>query len=202
VILASNHASHLDPPIVGTGVPRPVVFIAKKELFETPFVGWWMAQLGQIGVERGGGGRQALKVAQKALEDGEAIIIFPEGTRTPSGRMQAGKNGVAVLAVKARVPVVPVGIEGTFEVFRKGRKIPHLGRIIVRYGKPLYFDDAEANEETVNRAKLDEVTARIMLEIQRLLPEKMRPRRGEVPNSQLFSDQNESSCQLGLETRE
>jgi 1-acyl-sn-glycerol-3-phosphate acyltransferase len=190
LILASNHASHLDPPIVGIGIPRPVVFIAKQELFKVPFIGWWLRQLGQISVDRGGGGKQALRIAQRCLENGEVIIIFPEGTRSSTGRVVAGRSGVAVLAVKAGVPVIPVGIAGTYKAFRKGTKIPKLGKVIVRYGKPLYFEKSMDSGEVLSRNKLNEITAMIMVEIQKLLPQESRAKEGEVPVSHMMDDLN------------
>jgi len=185
LILASNHVSHLDPPIVGIGLERPVVFIAKQELFKVPLIGWWLRQLGQISVDRGGGGKQALRIAQKCLENGEVIIIFPEGTRSGTGRVAAGRSGVAVLAIKANVPVVPVGIVGTYNAFRKGTKIPRLGKVIVRYGKPISFNGVMNPSEILSRTKLNEITVSIMNEIQNLLPEDMRTKDADVSCSQI-----------------
>ena len=188
LILASNHASHLDPPIVGIGVPQPVSFIAKAELFRMPIPGWFLRLVGQIGVERGGGGRKALIVAQKCLEEGGTVIIFPEGTRSATGRVMRGRSGISVLALKTGCPVVPVGITGTHKAFHRGMKVPRPGRVTVTYGKPRIFEKGDSNGEAISRSRLDEITAEIMLEIQRLLPEEMRARKGEVPDAQFLDD--------------
>jgi len=187
LIIASNHASHLDPPLIGAGVPRKVTFIAKQELFSVPFVGWWMKQIGQISVARGGGGKEALATAEEVLRNDGCIIIFPEGTRTKSGRMQRGRTGVAVLALRTGAPVIPAAVEGTFEAFGHGKKIPKPGRVTVQFGKPLTFGQHIAADGTYPRAALEEVTSQIMLEIQRMLPEKRRPAEGEVPPAQTLS---------------
>ena len=175
VIIASNHISHLDPPLIGVGVKRPVTFIAKMELFKVPFIGWWLRQLGQISVTRGGGGKAALETAIEALKDGRVIIIFPEGTRSPTGRMQRGRSGVAVLALKTGAPVVPASIEGSFEAFGKGKFVPRPGRVKVVYGKPLTFKDKFTDGDVISRKALDDITTVIMEEIIKLLPEKQRP---------------------------
>ena len=187
VILASNHASHLDPPLVGVGVPRKVTFIAKQELFRVPLLGWWLRQIGQISVERGGGGRAALNAAEKVLRDGGVIIIFPEGTRTQTGRMGRGHTGVAVLALKTGVPVVPVAIEGTFEAFGKGKRIIKPNRVSVVYGEPIHFDQLKSQSGEIQKQELETATAKVMLAIQEQLPEKRRPREGEAPKSQILA---------------
>lgn len=192
VIIASNHISHLDPPLIGVSAPRNVAFIAKIELFRTPILGWWMRAMGQIGVERGGGGRKALVTAQDVLEKENAIIIFPEGTRSATGRVARGKTGVAVLALKTGSPVVPAAITGSYKAFKRGMKFPKPGRVVIHFGKPIEINGGLPMTDEIPREMLEEVTAKIMREIQKLLPEDMRARPGEVPDGQLFSDALES----------
>lgn len=186
VIIASNHISHLDPPLIGVGIPRNVSFIAKIELFKKNLLGWWMRQMGMIGVERGGGGRKALMAALSVLEREGAIIIFPEGTRSYTGRLSKGKSGVAVLALKSGAPIIPASITGSYEAFSRGMKYPKLGRVKVKFGKPIIVNSGDAMTGEIPRELLEELTAKVMIEIQKLLPESMHPLPGEVPEIQML----------------
>lgn len=186
VIIASNHISHLDPPLIGVGVPRNVAFIAKIELFKKNLLGWWMRQMGMIGVERGGGGRKALIAALSVLEREGAIIIFPEGTRSYTGRVSKGKSGVAVLALKSGAPIIPAAITGSYEAFSRGMKFPKPGRVTVTFGEPMAVNSGAAMTGEIPREMLEELTAKVMIEIQKLLPESMHPQPGEVPDCQMF----------------
>lgn len=114
VIIASNHASLADPPSLGCVLPREVSYFAKKELLAVPFVGAFIAWANGIFVDREGGGSKALKAMIRRLQDGWAVIVFPEGTRTRSGEMGEAKSGAGMAAVMADVPVVPCWVEGSF----------------------------------------------------------------------------------------
>lgn len=186
IIIASNHISHLDPPLIGVGIPRNVVFIAKIELFKKNLLGWWMRQMGMIGVERGGGGRKALFAALSVLEREGAIIIFPEGTRSYTGRVSKGKSGVAVLALKSGAQIIPAAITGSYEAFSRGMKFPKPGRVTVKFGEPITVNAGSAMTGEIPRELLEELTAKVMIEIQKLLPESMHPLPGEVPENQML----------------
>jgi 1-acyl-sn-glycerol-3-phosphate acyltransferase len=114
VVIASNHASLLDPPSLGCVIPREVSFFAKKELFGVPFVGWFISYANSIPVDRAGYSAQALKDMIHRLEDGWAVLVFPEGTRTKTGELGEPKSGSGMAAVSAGVPIVPCWIEGSF----------------------------------------------------------------------------------------
>lgn len=157
VIVASNHVSYLDPVVVGCTFDRRVSYLAKEELFKIPVLAWIIRQLGAFPVKRGSGDRGAIRESLKLLNEGHAFGIFPEGTRSKTGELQEGKPGAAMLAVKAKVPVLPIGLKGT----RKCRNIR------VRVGKPMYFP--ELWDEKVSKETLDEITAKIMAEIARLM---------------------------------
>ncbi|MDA8233617.1 MAG: lysophospholipid acyltransferase family protein [Clostridia bacterium] len=157
VIIASNHVSNLDPVIMGCTFDRRVSYLAKEELFKNPIFGWYISKLEAFPIKRGAGDRGAIRESLKILESGRCFGIFPEGTRSRTGELQEGKAGAAMLALKAKVPVLPVGIKGSGQ----GKNI------IVRVGKPMYFD--EYYDRKATKEDLEEITGRIMKEIRGLL---------------------------------
>jgi 1-acyl-sn-glycerol-3-phosphate acyltransferase len=170
-VLASNHLSVADEYLLGATVPRHIAFWAKAEYFNSPGLrGWFfktvMNGLGAIEVNREGGrgALTAFDAAIPALRSGDLVGVYPEGTRSPDGRLYRGRTGVARLALLAQVPVIPVGCVGTHEVQPVGNLIPKLGKkVTIRYGKPMDFTGREMDSSTL-RAITDEV----MAEIQRL----------------------------------
>ena len=129
LIIACNHVSYLDPPILGSFCPRRIRYMAKKELFAIPILGTVIRGLGAYDVDRQGSATAAIKRSLRVLEAGGAIGIFPEGTRNRSGEVQP-QTGVALLAALAQAPVVPACVCGTDRALR-------LGRIEVAFGAPL-----------------------------------------------------------------
>lgn len=117
-ILVANHISWLDPPLLGSLLPRDVRFMAKEELFRKPFVGWVVKNYRAFPVRRGEGDKQALRTALDILRTGGVLGMFPEGTRSKNGGLQQGHSGAALLAVKAGAPVLPIAITGTQYVCR------------------------------------------------------------------------------------
>ncbi len=141
-ILASNHASFLDPPLVGCNLRRRFVrFMARDTLFHNPVAHWWARQVGVVMLDRTKGDIGAMKAALGVLKDGGLLCLFPEGTRTRDGRLQKAKGGIGFLIAKARVPVVPVCIRGSFRAFPRGARWVHPAKITVTYGEPLRPDD-------------------------------------------------------------
>lgn len=157
IIIASNHTSNIDPLVIGCTFDRRVSYLAKEELFKIPVLSWVCRQLGAFPIKRGAGDRGAIRATLKILQDGLAFGIFPEGTRSKDGKLQTGKSGIALLALKAKVPVLPVGMLGT----RQGRNIR------VKVGQPISFP--EYWDQKVTKEDLEIITARIMAEIAKLI---------------------------------
>lgn len=143
-IIAANHESYMDHFLIITTfvihLDKKIHFLAKKEHFSNPIKSVWHKWAGAIPLDRKAKGTEALRWAIKLLKDGEVIGIHPEGTRSLTGKLQKGKTGVARLALAARVPVVPVGLIGTFEILPKGRYIPKLKKAAMNIGKPMHFN--------------------------------------------------------------
>jgi len=138
VIIASNHASFLDPPIVGCGLTqRYVRFLARDSLFQNRIGAWWAGNVGVVCIDRNRGDIAAFKAALSVLKAGGALCLFPEGTRTLDGKLQPPKAGIGFLIMKAEVPVVPVYVEGSFAAFPKGTKWIKPAKITVHYGSPI-----------------------------------------------------------------
>jgi 1-acyl-sn-glycerol-3-phosphate acyltransferase len=113
VIIASNHISYCDPPVVGSGVPREVHFLAKEELFRNRLFGWLIGKYNAIPLRRSVGDVGALKKAVDLLKHGRAVLMFPEGTRSLTGKLLKPKPGVGMIAALTSAPVVPVYVKGT-----------------------------------------------------------------------------------------
>lgn len=137
-ILAGNHLSMLDPVVIACAVDRPVRFMAKHDLFNNRFFSAVLKGLGAFPVRRGRDDKDAFHKAQEILREGQALGMFPEGTRSLDGRLQPAHSGAAILAEKMGAPVVPVGIIGTGRIMRKGAILPRSGKIAVRFGQPIY----------------------------------------------------------------
>ena len=163
-MVASNHASNLDPFIVGQHLPRQVSFFARKTLWTPGFPAWWLDAVGVIPVDRDGGSDvTAIKRVLGALKAEKIIIMFPEGTRSPDGRLQAAKPGVGLFACRSQVPVVPARVFGSFEAYGRSGK-PRLGTpVSVVFGRPLApadYDNPGDGKERYPRAA-ERIMARI-----------------------------------------
>src|SRR4051795_2837099 len=155
VILASNHRSFLDPFVVGAWLGRPVFFVAKKELFDRRFAGWFLNCLGAFPIRRGESDEESMETSKQILERGDALVIFPEGTRHRTGSLGRPKRGVGRLALETGAPVIPVAVHGT-ERARRGWRIRPV-KVKLRYGRPLTFPRAD----NASKSLATEVTARI-----------------------------------------
>ncbi|MBI5388475.1 MAG: 1-acyl-sn-glycerol-3-phosphate acyltransferase [Verrucomicrobia bacterium] len=166
LILASSHASYLDPPLVGSGVSRVCHFLARATLFTNPLFGWVLREVCAIPVDRDGGSAAGLKTILNKLNEGGAIVLFPEGTRTVDGQLQKARSGIGLMALKSGAPVVPVRALGTFEAYGKGRRFPRPHRITLIYGEPMRFEQERAEAEACSRERLkvlyQEVADKIM----------------------------------------
>jgi 1-acyl-sn-glycerol-3-phosphate acyltransferase len=173
VIFASNHLSFSDSFFFPLLVPRRITFLAKADYFTGKGVkGWLTAKFfrgaGQLPVDRSGGraSEAALRTGLRVLSKGEALGIYPEGTRSPDGRLYRGKTGVARMALEAHVPVIPVVMIDTEKIQPPGRVIPKIGRVGVKIGKPLDFSRYEGMEG--DRFVLRSITDEIMYELMEL----------------------------------
>ncbi|HEX5400395.1 MAG TPA: lysophospholipid acyltransferase family protein [Verrucomicrobiae bacterium] len=174
VILAANHASFLDPPLVGSGLNRSINYLARESLFRFPGMGALLRSWNSVPVDRDGGGAAGLKAILDRLLDGGGIILFPEGTRTRDGKLQPARSGIGLIVVKSSAPVVPVRTFGTFEAFGRNDRLPRPVRVAVKYGKPMHFEQLRAEAKTCTKARLKEIYQQIadeiMAEIAKLEP--------------------------------
>lgn len=165
-ILASNHLSFIDSVFLPLVLKRPVVFLAKSEYFtgtgiKGRFVRWFFTASGQLPIDRSGGkaSEDALNTGIAVLSSGKLLGIYPEGTRSPDGKMYRGRTGIARMALEAGVPVIPVAMIDTEKVMPIGARMPKVQRIGVVFGRPLEFSRFEGyeNDRFVLRAITDEI---------------------------------------------
>ena len=170
VILASNHLSFIDSVILPLVIERNMVFLAKSDYFTGKGLKGWATKLfftatGMLPIDRSGGkaSEASLNTGLRVLASGEALGIYPEGTRSPDGRMYRGRTGVARMVLEARVPVIPVAMIDTARIMPIGSRMPRLGRIGIVFGEPLDFSRFEGMEG--DRFILRSITDEIMYEL-------------------------------------
>ena len=169
-ILASNHLSFSDSIFLPLVVPRKVTFLAKMDYFtgkgvKGKLTKGFFAGVGQVPIDRSGGAASeaALRTAQRILDDGHLLGLYPEGTRSPDGRLYRGKTGIARMALQTGVPVLPVAMINTDVVQPTGKIVPNLGRVGIRIGRPLDFSRYAGMED--DRFVLRSITDEIMYEL-------------------------------------
>ncbi|NBY32194.1 MAG: 1-acyl-sn-glycerol-3-phosphate acyltransferase [Streptomycetaceae bacterium] len=172
LIIASNHLSFSDSIFMPLVVPRKVTFLAKSEYFTSPGLKGFIKKitfiaLGQVPVDRSGGraSEAAIITGLRVLERGDCIGIYPEGTRSPDGRLYKGRTGIARLAIESGAPVIPVAMFNTAEIQPTGQVVPKVRRVEMIFGEPLYFENYG---DPTDQKVLREVTDRIMNTIQAL----------------------------------
>ena len=172
-ILASNHLSFSDSIFLPLQCPRPVVFLAKSEYFTGKglkgwLVKWFFQATGQLPIDRSGGkaSEAALNTGLGVLEQGQLLGIYPEGTRSPDGRLYRGRTGIARMVLEAKVPVIPVAMIDTEKVQPIGTCLPRVRRVGIVYGKPLDFSRFDGMEG--DRIVLRAVTDEIMYELKKI----------------------------------
>jgi 1-acyl-sn-glycerol-3-phosphate acyltransferase len=165
VILASNHASFLDPPLVGAGLKRGINYLARESLFRFPGIGALLHSWNAVPVDRDGGGAAGLKAILDRLLAGGGVILFPEGTRSYDGNLLPARSGIGLVVVKSTAPVVPVRVFGTYEAYGRHVKFPRPKRIAVKYGKPMDFEKLRAETKNCSRTRLKEIYQEIADEI-------------------------------------
>jgi 1-acyl-sn-glycerol-3-phosphate acyltransferase len=153
LIVAPYHVSNLDPAAVACGTNRQLRFMAKEELFKVPLLGPLIRSLGAFPVKRGEGDTEAIRFAIKAIENGEAVLIFPEGKRGDGQHIQEINRGVAMLAKRTGAPVLPVGIVGSHRALPKGQRRLKRTRIYIIYGEAFTYEEASTGAtDRENRA--------------------------------------------------
>jgi len=165
VILASNHASFLDPPLVGSGLNRAINYLARVSLFRFPGIGALLRSWNAVPVDRDGSGAAGLKAILDRLLAGGGVILFPEGTRTHDGKLQPARSGIGLIVIKSQAPIVPVRTFGTFEAYGRNHKFPRPKRVAVKYGEPLHFEKLRAEAKTCSKPRLKEIYQEIADEI-------------------------------------
>jgi 1-acyl-sn-glycerol-3-phosphate acyltransferase len=185
VILASNHVSNLDGVVLGAWlvpvIARRIHWLGKKEMFDWPVVGWVARNGGVHPVDRGGADVEAFRLAQRILDEGHLLLIFPEGTRSPDGRLQQARDGLAMLALRTGAPIVPIGVAGSDRVWPRGQKLPRPRpgtRVTVRVGSPFRLAD-ELPADLDRRTAKARATELIMRRIAALLPPRQRGAYGD-----------------------
>ncbi len=136
-IIAANHCSFFDPPLVGVACQRAIHYLARKTLLDVPVLGPILPELNVIPVDQKNADRSALMGAIRVVKNGGAVLIFPEGTRSPDGNLQAAQPGIGMIAAKTGAPVVPVRIFGSYEVYNRTQNRPKMGAVTVKIGRPL-----------------------------------------------------------------
>ncbi len=157
VILAANHASFLDPPLIGSGLSRAINYLARDTLFRFPGFGAYLRALNVVPVDRDGAGAAGLKGILDRLHAGGAVILFPEGTRTADGQFQPARSGIGLTVIKSDAPVVPVRVFGTFEAWNRNAKFPRPRRVMVKYGEPMAFQSLREEAKTCPKPRLKEI---------------------------------------------
>ena len=137
VLIAANHASFLDPPVVGCCIRREIYYFARKTLFDHWLLRWLLPKINAIPIDQEKPDLAGIRSALRILQQGHGLLIFPEGARTFDGKLQQGRPGLGLLVAKSRVPVIPVRIRGTFEAWPRTRKSIRLHPIRVTFGDPI-----------------------------------------------------------------
>ena len=173
VILAANHVSNGDAVILGAWLTkqlgRRIHWLGKKEMFGWPIVGWMARNGGVHPVDRSAADIEAFRTAERVLTEGHVLMIFPEGTRSPTGELQKPKDGLAMLALRSGAPIVPIGISNTDRVWPKGRPVPRIGgHATVRIGRPFRLADVlpeGLDRKTAKKLATDVIMRRIAAEL-------------------------------------
>jgi 1-acyl-sn-glycerol-3-phosphate acyltransferase len=161
-ILASNHASYIDPPLVGVACRKDIYYLARKSLFERPVFGPILARLNTVPVDRDRGDVAAIRAMMHLLKSGKRIVVFPEGTRSADGNLQPARAGVGLLIAKSLAPVVPIRIFNSFAALPRSGGIRFVPVTMV-IGKPLFFtkEDLGTGDRSVYQVLSDRVMTAI-----------------------------------------
>jgi len=174
VIIASNHVGYIDPFCVGAAVNRRICYLCRESAFKWPIIGYLLKKWNAVPVDRDGKNPRGLKAVLDRLKDGEAVMLFPEGTRTYDGNLQRAKPGIGLLVAQSQAPVLPVRIFGMWEAFNRHMKFPRPKKVKVVFGELISFDEKIEKLKNSDResAKLvyQEIADGIMTAIENIKP--------------------------------
>ncbi len=176
-LLAMNHQSYLDPPVVALASdPRPIHFLARKTLMEWPILGSCFPRLNVIPIDQERPDASALKSVIRLVRAGESTIVFPEGARTLDGHFQVAQPGIGLIIAKTLAPVVPMRVFGAFAAMPRGRQDIRLSPITVKIGKPVVFTAADvAEDQGEGRVLYQKLSERVMSAIAAIEPPPRHP---------------------------
>ena len=176
VLLAANHASFMDPPLIGSSLNREIHYLARNTLFRFPVFADILRYINVIPVDRDGRSPKGLRAVSNKLKEGKPVILFPEGTRCPDGKMQPAKSGVGFLVIKSNAPIVPIRVFGTFEAYGRHLKWPRPRRVQIKVGHPIDFEKLRREAKTADKDRIkqiyQEAADQIMASIAQLTPNK------------------------------
>ncbi len=156
-ILAPNHTSFLDPPIMGAAWPEEIHFLARASLFRPAIWGWFLSKLNSHPIQGTAQNIESFRLICQLLEEGKKVVIFPEGERSPTGQLLPIKSGVAMLALRMHCPIIPVYIGGAFEAWPRHKRWPKLGSSIVCvFGQPIF----PITSEEINKKQMQEILSK------------------------------------------
>ena len=178
LLVIANHLNLADPPVLGVSLGRKMVFMAKKELFHFRFLGYFIRGFGAFPVHRGKLDRKALRQAEQVMAEGLALVMFPEGMRSRSGRLRPAFPGSALIALRSGVPILPIGISGT-ERIKGVAWFLRRPEITVNIGHPFHLPPASSK---LTKEELSRITDFMMGRIAELLPPKYRGNYAEQGN--------------------
>ena len=167
-LIVANHVSYLDPVVVGIAFRKPIFYLARKSLFKG-FLGWLLPRIQVLPVDRGKGDLASMKRILTLLKEGNRVLIFPEGTRSPDGQLQPAEAGIGFILAKCDVPVIPVRIFGAFECFPRGSSWPRPGRITIVPGPPVDFSGIPP--ELTGRERYQACADQVMAALSGIRPE-------------------------------
>lgn len=154
-IVASNHCSFLDPPLIGISYPGKIHYLARDTLYNFRPFGWLLAQLNTHPVHRGGGNLQTLKMAMDFVQNGKKVLIFPEGKRSSDGQIKPGQLGIGMLVQRTQCRIFPVYIHGTFEIWNNQQKFPKItGHTATVFGTPIDYSPLENQDKKEAQARI------------------------------------------------
>ncbi|MCI5052495.1 MAG: 1-acyl-sn-glycerol-3-phosphate acyltransferase [Simkaniaceae bacterium] len=159
-VLAANHTSYYDPPLIAVAAPEMVNFLAKESLFKVPFIGWAIRKLNAHPISGTVRDLNVFKISEDVVNSGKKLILFPEGTRSVKGRLSPLKRGVSVIVSRTQSTVIPIYIDGAFEQYSRKMRFPKPGgKLTVVFGSPIYWEEfSHLPEREAQRALVDTIT--------------------------------------------